>query len=138
MMHFVVALLIFTTVVSCAPSTIQGLREKHEGLISLITDEDYQAVYRKCLTQAKNCNWAPINIEGDIFTDVKTGNISVVNHWGLGIDYLMMIDISAVTISKTHVDIYYAVSHWRPLASAVEHWLKENSTSCKVYVDGQN
>lgn len=51
-MRYLVLSLCF--VAGCAPSTVQGLREKHHGKVIFEVQENYQPVYRKIVTNARD------------------------------------------------------------------------------------
>jgi hypothetical protein len=121
----------------CAPATIQGLRENHAGKISFDVDENYQSVYRKVLTPARNC-WqsglitAQMVVQGDLYTDTRQGNVTVALHGGAGVDTYFTVDVVALSDSKTRVTVYHAFRNQERAAQAVELWVKENSTVCRV------
>jgi hypothetical protein len=130
-------ILVLLAVVGCAPATTQGLRENHAGKYEFIANEQYEAVYRKVLYQARKCHQpgviaAQMLAQGDLFHDIKTGNVTVAMHAAYGVDTLLTVDISALDDKTTNVVVYNALSTWENSARAVREWVLENSTACEL------
>jgi hypothetical protein len=120
---------------ACAPATIQGLKAQHAGKLAFEIDQNYQSVYRSIVTQARTCYQAgmitaQMIVQGDLYTDIRSGNVTVALHGGLGIDTYLTIDITAIGDNKTSVQTYYATDTWHNGAGAVERWVKNKSTEC--------
>lgn len=121
----------------CAPATVQGLRENHAGKITFDVDENYQSVYRKVLTPARDC-WqsglitAQMVVQGDLYTDTWRGNVTVALHSGAGVDTYFTVDVEALSEAKTRVTVYHAFRNQERAAQAVELWVKQNSKLCRV------
>lgn len=119
----------------CAPATIQGLKERHSGSYSFTVDENYQSVYRKILTKARACYQtgmitAQMVVAGDLYNDIKKGDISVALHGGLGVDTYLYTEIKAIDENKSNVDVYYALDTWKKAANAVKAWVLNNYEKC--------
>lgn len=132
-----VALALICLLTACAPATMQGVREKHSGEYSFTANESYQAVYRTVLHQARDCFatgmiTAQVIVDGDLYTDIKSGNISVALHGGAGVDTYLVIDIKESTPTSSKVTVYNSLSTWERSARAVEGWILHGSTECKV------
>ena len=129
---------ILSLLLGCAPSTVQGLREDHSGKISFEVSQNYQPVYRAILEQSRNC-WqgssiftAPGTVQGDLYHDIRRGNISVAQHNAIyGILTWLAIDVSALDDNTTRVETYYTNDHWAPAAAAVEQWVKNDFKGCR-------
>ena len=132
-------LLVFILVLSigCAPATIQGLRDNPAGKLIFEVDQNYQKVYRIILNKARN-QWqagmitAQRVVQGDLYTDIESGNITVALHWVFGIDTYLTIDIKALPDTRTKVSTYYSLSTWKSGAELVEQWVKNGSTECRA------
>lgn len=116
----------------CAPSTAQNLREKHHGRAVFEVQENYQPVYRKILTNARDrfqagLITAQMVVQGDLYTDTKSGNVTVALHGGLGVDTHMTIDIEALSENQTRITTYYALGTWKNSPKLVEEWVRRKS-----------
>jgi len=121
-------------VAGCAPSTVQGLREKHHGRVVFEVQENYQPVYRKIVANARDrfqagLITAQMIVQGDLYTDIQSGNVTVALHggWPVGVDTYMTIDIEALSENQTRVTTYYALDTWRKDAKLVEEWVRGKS-----------
>lgn len=128
---------IFYLFFGCAPSTVQGLRDDPAGKISFEVDQNYQDVYRKILTPARDCYQTGLItaqqvVQGDLFTDTRRGNVTVAMHGGAGVATYLTIDIAALSDMKTKVTAYYAFQNSERNARAIELWVKNNSTACRA------
>lgn len=130
---FVVAISAITS--GCAPATVKGLRENHAGTIVFDADQNYQAVYRTVLESARRCHQtglitAQMVVDGDLYTDIEEGTVSVALHGGFGVDTHLAIDIKAVDKLRTSVTVYHALGTWRKAASTVQEWVLDGSSEC--------
>ena len=100
-------------VAGCAPSSSQGLKNKHCGKDVFEVHENYQPAYRRIL-QKTRANYqtgmitAQMMVQGDIYTDTESGNVTVALHGGLGVDTYVTMDIAALSDTSTKVTAYYA------------------------------
>ncbi len=132
-------MLIFFLLFGCAPATVQGLRENPAGSITFEAPENYQSVYRKIMTPARDC-WqqgaslltADMDVHGELYSDIRKGSISITARGGAGAQTYMAIDIVALADNKTRITTYYALRGSLLRAKAVEEWVKNNSTACHV------
>ena len=123
----------------CAPSTIQGLRDSPAGVLMFEVNENYQSVYRKIITPARDC-WqqgaslltAQTDVQGELYSDIRKGNVTVTMRGPAGAHTFLTIDVAALLDSKTKITTYYALRGSLPRAQAVELWVKQNSTECSV------
>ena len=135
MRNFVIGLVLLVAGAGCAPATIQGLRDNHGGRYEFIANENYQSVYRKVLYQARNCHQAggigaQWVVQGDLFHDLKSGNVTFALHGVLSVSTILTVDVSALDDKTTNVIVYYVYSTWGSAARAVREWVLENSTEC--------
>jgi len=133
-----VAIALFVMLAGCAPATVQGLREQHAGKLVFEVDENYQSVYRKIITPARNC-WQSAWIgshttaQGDLYTDTRSGSVSFTSVNALaGVSTYLTIDVKALSENRTLVMSYYALEGWKDSAKVVERWVKQNSMECKM------
>lgn len=129
-----VALTVFLT--SCAPATFQGLRAAPAGEFKIEVAMNYQPVYRTILANARRCYQsglitAQMIVQGDLYTDTQSAEITVALHGGLGVDTYLGVDIKSLTDDLTEIRTFYALSTWKPAARAVVEWLN-GSTECRV------
>lgn len=129
-----IVVLFLCFVAGCAHSTAQGLREKHHGKIIFEVQENYQPVYRKIVTHARErfqggLITAQMIVQGDLYTDIQSGNVTVALHsgWPVGVDTYMTIDIEALSENQTGITTYYAFGTWRKHAKLVEEWVRGKS-----------
>ena len=126
---------VFLTVAACAPSTIEGLRNDHANSYEFQVNEDYQSVYRKILSAARRCYQtglitAQMVVQGDLYSDTRTGSVTVALHGGLGVDTHMAVDVSALDEEGTQIVVFNALRTWDSAARAVRDWVEKNSTEC--------
>lgn len=129
-------ILIALSSVACAPATIEGLRKDHANSYTFEVGENYQPIYRKILSTARKCYQtgmitAQMVVQGDLYHDIKSGNVTVALHGGFGVDTHMTIDISALNDEKTRIVVFNAISTWNSAGRAVREWVEENSTQCR-------
>ena len=134
-MKTIFVILIALSSVACAPATVEGLRKDHANSYAFEIEENYQPIYRKILSAARKCYQtgmitAQMVVQGDLYHDIKSGNVTVALHGGFGVDTHMTVDISALNDEKTRIVVFNAVSTWNSAARAVREWVEENSTKC--------
>ena len=121
----------------CAPATLQGLREKPAGQASFEVRQNYQRVYRTVINNARRC-WqtgmvtAQVVVQGDLYTDIRTAEITVALHGAVGVDTHLGIDIKAIEEDRTEIRVYYAMSGGARSAKAIERWVKDGATECSA------
>jgi len=134
-MKIIVTICITLFIVACAPATIEGLRKNHANSYTFEVNENYQPVYRKILSVARKCYQggmltAQMMVQGDLYHDIKSGNVTIALHGGLGVDTHITIDVSALKKEKTKIVVFNAISTWNSAAQAVREWAEESSTEC--------
>jgi hypothetical protein len=137
MLRLLLLLLLNLSLAACAPATLQGLRERPAGQLKFEVAKSYQPVYRTILSNARRCHQtglitAQMIVQGDLYTDTRTAEITVALHGGLGVDTHLGIDIKALSDESTEVRTFYALSSWKATARAVEAWVRDGSTECRV------
>jgi len=98
----------------CGPATIQGLRDNPAGVVTFEVDSNYQAVYHKVITQARERH----QVRGDWFINPPEANVSVSSSTGV----YLTIDIKAISDNRTKVTTYYAYHAWKNAALEVQQW----------------
>lgn len=121
----------------CAPATMQGLREKPGGSGSFEAAQDYQRVYRTVLDNARRCYQhgmvtATMVVQGDLFTDTRTGVVTVALHGGMGVDTHLGVDVKSLGENRTQVTTYHAMSGWSDSPAMVRQWVLDGSAECKA------
>jgi hypothetical protein len=116
---------------------VQALRQEAAGKYTYQFDSNYQQVYRTIVDRARAC-WqtgmitAQMVVQGDLYTDIRSGTISVALHGGFGVDTYLAIDIVAIGDARTVVHAYYAAQSWEPGARAVKAWVTGTSQECRA------
>jgi len=117
--------------IGCTPATMQSLRSNPAAQVRFETAQNYQSVYRTVITSARRCyNQAPLLVQGDLFSDIKSAEVTVA--WTTAIgghDVHMGIDIKAINDGLTEVRIYTAKSS-ESAPKTVRSWIENDATSC--------
>jgi hypothetical protein len=112
---FSVIILLVALVTGCAPATFGELRKKPGGgEASFQATQNYASVYRTILTNARKCYQggaitAQLIVQGDLYPDTKSGEITVALHGGLGVDTYLGIDIKAIDDGNTTVKNVFGI-----------------------------
>lgn len=121
----------------CAPTTAIGVREMGaERRVAFEAPANYQAVYRKVLDQSRKC-WqsgmvtAQMVVTGDLYTDIRSGTITVAMHGALGVDTYQVIDISALDDTRSKVVGHYAAGPVEQFGHALRQWVLADATDCR-------
>ena len=127
---------------ACAPSTVKALKDDPSGRISFDVPLNYQGVYRTVLERAQTCYTSGLitaytTAQGNLYSDIKEGDVSIETHGGLGISVYAAINIKSVSENETRVTTFYASSTWKNTPDIVANWIKNNSNECSVQVDRQ-
>lgn len=129
----VAAMAALVILAGCAPATMQGLREQgtHE---SFEVDQNYQAVYRTVIANARKC-WqagmitAQMMVTGDLYTDIQSAEVTAALHGAAGVDTYLGIDIKALGEARTKVTTFHSAT-WGKAAQAVEQWFTKGHSEC--------
>jgi len=113
---------------ACAPATVEGLRQEHAAHRTFEIDRNYQTVYRAILDQTRKCFAGGRVVEGDLYTDRKSGHVALVMFGDR--EVLMAADIVAQGDGRSKVDVYAAPRSWAWIAGRVEEWVRDGSTDC--------
>ena len=114
---------------------MQGLRDKPAGSAQFEVGQNYQQVYRTVITNARKC-WqggiinGQMTVTGDLYTDTKSGEVTVALHSIGNVDTYLGIDIKATADDRTQVKTFYGVSTWAGGTAAIESWVRTGSTTC--------
>src|SRR5690606_29081674 len=121
----------------CAPATLQGVRDLGpEKAYSFTAPQNYQAVYRKTLDQARKCHQggmitAQMVVQGDLYHDTKSGTVSVALHGGLGVDTYQVIDVAAIDDKSTSVKAFYSMGSVQKQGALLRKWVLEDYGACR-------
>lgn len=125
------------TIGGCAPATVQELRADHAGKHAFEVEENYQAVYRTVVTQARKCHQtglitAQMVVQGDLYPDIKSGHVSIAVHGIGGVGTIAAVDVAALSDARSRVDTFYTFSSWTDFPPLVEEWVKDKSQDCAL------
>jgi reverse gyrase len=129
------AALVFA-IAGCA-NTAQELRDDPSAKIAFDIERNYQPVYRAILERARRCFQfgmitAQMVVQGDLYHDIKSGNVTIALHGGLGVATYVTTDIKAISDTQTRVETFVLLSGYLSTARAVEEWAHERSTECSA------
>lgn len=135
MRHVAFTLAASILLAGCFASTPKQFEEVARSVTTIDVAANYQATYRKVITNARQC-WSvgmiggAMVVTGDLYTDIRSGQIQVGVHGGLGIMLDAVFDIKAVDEGNTRVVISqrYEQSHY---TKAIRAWLAGTSDSCR-------
>lgn len=137
LMHSIILLPVFL-LASCAPSTAAGVRALGESRqFTFTAPENYQAVYRKVLEQSRKC-WqgglitAQMVVDGDLYTDTKSGTVTVALHGGLGVDVYQVIDVSLVSENESEIKAYYPRGRVARYGEILKQWVLSDLKECNL------
>lgn len=134
--NFATAIALTAALAGCAPATMQELRLKPGGEANFQSPQNYQAVYRTILSNARRCYQAgmitaQMIVQGDLYTDTQTGEVTVALHGGLGVSTYLGVDIKSIGNDVTEVKIFSSSSNLAA-AKAIRAWVETKSDSCTV------
>ncbi len=137
MSKYIVSSMLLTLLLQgCAPTTAGGVRALGEkNSYSFVAPENYQAVYRKVLRQERKCFetgliTAQMMVQGDLYTDIKSGTISVSLQGGFGVDTYQVVDISDINGKQSKIVAHYALWSTQKFGKLLKEWVLENSEEC--------
>jgi len=112
----------------CA-GTPEGVRENPGAQPTRFTrDENYQAVYRRLLAQARKC-WAEGPVEANLYQDTRTGEIAMALYGFMGGRTIFLVIDIAADGDKTRVIATPNYSTWDRSAKRVQAWA-EGASDC--------
>jgi hypothetical protein len=119
----------------CFASTPKQFESVAKSVTPLTVGLNYQAAYRKVLTNGRNC-WsagmitATSNVTGNLYTDIKKGSVEVGIHGGLGTMLVAVIDVEALDDVSTRVTVSERNGK-AAYAERVKGWFNGASDSCE-------
>lgn len=128
----VIIFLTLISIVGCGPLTVRDLRDISPETFSFEVEGNYQAVYRKVLEPVRKKYGYGGQIQGDLYSDIKTGTITVGMRpdatWMFpGIAGLFLgVDIKAISENRSLVTLYYA-GRSKKAALEVKEWIAPNA-----------
>ncbi len=119
----------------CAPSTAGGVRDlgpEHQTVFA--APENYQRVYRKLLDRERECYQAGLItaqmvVQGDIYTDTKSGVITVSLVGALGTQVYQVLDVAATDENHTKITGSFPRGSADQFGQMLRRWL-EGSKEC--------
>ena len=109
------------TCYGCAPESVKQLKERHAGKETFEIDKNYQEVYRNILEGARERD-PGLDVNGDLYTDIRAGNVTIKVSPPSPIAVFQTIDIEALSEAKTKVTVYYAFGTWKNSPKQVKAW----------------
>ena len=98
------------------------------------SDKNYQLVYRLIVNAADSCasnvGTSKSITEGQLFSDLKAANITILQQSFLGKYPHIRIKID-VDNNKTKVSVSNDFEKWDELAKAIQGWVNDESTFCR-------
>ena len=99
-------------------------------------DQNYQAVYRHILSQARACVkpvfTGKMIVYGELFSDIKAADIAVALKGFFSENRHLQIKIEEAANNKTKVEVSNKFRKWNAYARAVKAWVVDKSTACEV------
>lgn len=134
--YLFVLVLSILSISGCAPNSSRELKTGYAQHYQFETDKNYQQVYRTIKNKATDCYaesgiGGQIVVQGDLYADIKKGEVVVALHGGFGIDTHLAVDLAASENETTLVDVYNALSTWNDMADAVKKWVVDDYKECK-------
>lgn len=141
MYRFCIFIFLFLLLFGCAPATFEGLKEdRNVGRYQFESQKNYQEVFRIVVNKMRECTQSAAlfgggtTVQGDLYTDIKKGEITLVNLTAFGSNVPMGISITSIDDTKTAVDIYYyfaSMPAWKRSAEIVEEWVEKGYQKCR-------
>lgn len=129
-----VAVLLFPLLASCLPSTVAQLKESapaHQFLVDL----SYQMTYRVVEEFLEECIpggflMATNSVRGNLYTDLKTADITVQNNNMGDKSTMVRVEIKAIG-EQSDVTVYSApVGIWKDYGRTLERSLRAGTKTC--------
>ena len=128
----ILSLLIMSNSYASNSYTPYWLRTTNNGVVKYTIKESYESVYRKVVQGARNCYDAfEVGIDGFIFPDNKTAEVSMKFIDGGSSDPIFMLDIVS-SGDNTNVVVYHhftLTGDWKSVAEATLKWISNNEKS---------
>ena len=115
---------------SCAPTSIQGLREDNKGHYTFIVQDRFETVFQRIYENAKKTFADDVarsfsqNVVGYISKEGSKGNITIYSRHVISPRISMTIDVVEETKNATKVTSYYYFETWEKHTKKVEAWAK--------------
>ena len=122
---FVAWIMILLT--GCAASSYQALQNDPAVKDQFVIDRNYQAVYRDVLSAARQqyqgaLMGGSMNVNGQLYTDIKTGEIDISISGMAGSKIYGGVTITALSDQRSEVTSYAALSTWSDFPDYVRRW----------------
>jgi hypothetical protein len=109
--------------------------------MSITLQQGYQTTYKNVVGKMRECigeGWAgafaQYHIQGDLYSDLKKGEISyTMSNAGVQ-SYYMQIDIKDAESNQTQLDAYVSLSAWKKYFDDVQRWAIDESAPCSMPV----
>lgn len=136
-MKHILAIAIIATLAGCMTTTDAELRVNSAGKeFTFIAPQNYQVVYRKILDQTRKCSRISFilgghtAVEGDLYSDLRAGTVSVGSSRLEGYDTGTVIDIAAIDEQQSKVTTYAKFDTKSWTGKRVKAWVIDNATEC--------
>lgn len=127
---------VLVALVGCTPATQEGVRAlSPDRSVVFVANDNYQAVYRRILEQERKCYQVgmatgQLIAQGDIYTDIKSGAISLTSYSGLGVNIIQLIDVSFINENTTKIIARYPVGNIDDHVKILRAWVVDGDTGC--------
>lgn len=120
---------------ACAAPSVQALRSAPTERMAASVEGNYQRVYRDLLTRARECFQTGLYaramlVQGEIFSDIHSGSITIGLQGPLGADIYYAIDLKAAGDSRTDAILYSGLPVGAPRFRVIADWLTKDSKAC--------
>jgi hypothetical protein len=136
-MKIIFTILLASLLVGCATGSPQQLRNElgADRRYSFELDTGYQQVYRR-LVDVMRCRYngnmitASMLVNSDLYTDTRTGTISVGMYGGLGTVIYQVIDLRALDNGGTEVVAIFPSGSVQKMGEQVKAWATGSDNQC--------
>jgi hypothetical protein len=120
----------FASLAGCAttPSELRNAGPDHQS--QFVVQQGYQATYRALLERQRACEeiglvTGAINVQGDLFTDIKSGTITTMGQTAIGNRAMTIIDLKAIDEVSTDVTVFNQEGAWyvARYKASLQRWL---------------
>lgn len=123
-------------IAGCAANTPDAARQMGpERRYAFQANADYQTVYRRILETARKCHQGSVGtamqmVSGDLYSDTKTGTVTVGMYGALGPSIYQVIDVKALDDGKAQVVATFPMGPVERLGSKVKAWATRDNAGC--------
>ena len=142
-MKKLITILLASLLMGCAASNPQQAREMGaDRRYTFQVETGYQTVYRRILDTARKCLQYPVGtaiqlVNGDLYSDSRTGSITVGMYGAVGTSIYQVIDVRGLDDMRTEVIAIFPMGPVKKIGSKVKAWANGNS-ECSATSNDEN